>query len=486
MRSAGRAQCASPAARRKTCTSAGAPGSRPPCAGGPNGMLLPGPRRGPRPGTETPLPPGARTAEGGAPPEEIPMSSTPALPETPAPDSRPEHLRLSAAEVHPRQSLAGFALAPDGRRMALVQVRDRRAAEDRQRERVEETPLADVCLLPAGGGYPRPFTSTGDVSQPAAWSPDGRRLLLERDGALRSVPLDGGRRADRLPRGPLPAPARPRRRPPRAGPAGRRTGEWVLLATREAPETTLLLVSADGRTQRRLLTVEGTLVGWDWSPDGRWAAVVVQGEDTSAVDAAPAGRAPGGRPASCGGSPAAPTSSRLRRGRPPRRASPAWCSAPTARAGPSSGRPPSVPSKVADSESQAGQEAQEGQAGRTGLRGAAPHHRRVGRLRLPLLAGRRAGGLRLPRRPGRAAGTTCGRCPSAAAHPPASPTRAGSTSPTAGRRTAGWSTGTPAPRSRATCGRSSPARRRRADGRADVERPGGGWSASCARPTRSS
>jgi dipeptidyl aminopeptidase/acylaminoacyl peptidase len=186
--------------------------------------------------------------------------------------------------VHARQSLSGFALSPDGQQLVLVQVRDRRAVEDRQRKRVRETPLADLCLLPTGGGYPRPFTSTGDVAQLAAWSPDGSRLLLQRGGVLCSVPLDGGA-PQTVFRGAL---YRSRLGPGDAHLGGPRwspgEGSWVLLATRMAPETTLLLVSADGSTQRRLLTVEGTLVCWDWSPDGRWAAVVVQGEDTSVVD----------------------------------------------------------------------------------------------------------------------------------------------------------------------------------------------------------
>ena len=132
----------------------------------------------------TPGPPAPRLRYGPATP------GTP--PETPPADTRPEHLRLSAAEVHPRQSLAGFALSPDGQQLALVQVRDRRAGEDRQRKRVRDIPLADLCLLPTGGGYPRPFTSTGDVSQPGAWSPDGTRLLLQRGGAAQRAPGRGG------------------------------------------------------------------------------------------------------------------------------------------------------------------------------------------------------------------------------------------------------------------------------------------------------
>ena len=67
---------------------------------------------------------------------------------------------------------------------------------------------------------------------------------------------------------------------PRLSPDGR----WVLAATRDAPETTLLLLGADGRLRRTLLTVEGTLVSWDWSPDGRRVVVVTQSEDAHVGD----------------------------------------------------------------------------------------------------------------------------------------------------------------------------------------------------------
>src|SRR5687767_8431880 len=60
--------------------------------------------------------------------------------------------RLSTAEVHARQSLSGFALSPDGQQIALLLRRDRRSEADRNRKRIKDTPLADICLLPGAGG----------------------------------------------------------------------------------------------------------------------------------------------------------------------------------------------------------------------------------------------------------------------------------------------------------------------------------------------
>jgi dipeptidyl aminopeptidase/acylaminoacyl peptidase len=165
--------------------------------------------------------------------------------------------------------------------VALVQVRDRRAGPDAQGAKIEETPLADVCLLPTAGGYPRPVSASGDVSRPAVWSPDGRRLLLERDGALRSLTLDGGE-SPAVYRGAL---YRSRLAPGDAylgAPRWSPDGQWILLAVREASETSLLLVGADGRSQRKLLTVAGALASWDWAPDSRRAVVVTLDEDTRA------------------------------------------------------------------------------------------------------------------------------------------------------------------------------------------------------------
>src|SRR5579862_3861347 len=49
----------------------------------------------------------------------------------------------------------------------------------------------DIWLLPTHGGEPRRFTRNGH-SEHARWSPDGRELLIVREGQLWVYPLEGG------------------------------------------------------------------------------------------------------------------------------------------------------------------------------------------------------------------------------------------------------------------------------------------------------
>ncbi len=203
--------------------------------------------------------------------------------------------RLSASEVYGRHGISGASLSPDGSALAYTWVRERRAEEDHEGKRIKEAAAGDVFLLPTAttttdaGAYPRQLTNSGDVSQPVVWAPDGELLLVERQGQLQLVRAAGTHASKPskpvvLYTGglfrPSVAPGAAHLGGPRFSPDGR----WVLAAVREAPETTLMLLGTDGRSRRSLLTVEGYLVSWDWSPDGRRVVVVTQGADAHTGD----------------------------------------------------------------------------------------------------------------------------------------------------------------------------------------------------------
>ena len=188
--------------------------------------------------------------------------------------------QLNANEVYPRQAIFGFQLAPDGKQLSFVLQRGKQVDEvtENGRTRIQQMVEADICLLPAQGGYPRPLTNSSDASNPAVWSPDGKRLVLERCGGLQIMPAAGGR-AKTIYEGTLFHP------PLAAGdaylgyPRWSPDGRFLLFATRKPPQTTLRLVSVDGRLQRELLSVDGNIIGWDWSPDGQQVLLVTRGEN---------------------------------------------------------------------------------------------------------------------------------------------------------------------------------------------------------------
>ena len=195
--------------------------------------------------------------------------------------------RLNALEVYGRLGIAGVALSPDGRTLAYTHVRERRAEEDKEGKRIKVTTLGDVFLLPAAGGFPQQLTNSGDVAQAPVWSPDGQRLLVQRQGQLQSISADpaaGAAKPVVLHKGGLFAPNLPGGDAPFGAPRWSPDGTWVLTATRDGHETTLVLLGADGRQTRQLLTVEGYLTAWDWSPDGRTIVVVTRHEDAHTGD----------------------------------------------------------------------------------------------------------------------------------------------------------------------------------------------------------
>ena len=193
--------------------------------------------------------------------------------------------QLTPSEVYPRQATYGFQLAQDDQHLTFILQRDKRAEEvvEEDRKSIRETVLADLCIIPVRGGYPRPITSSGDMSNPATWSPDGQHLAFERGGSLQVIPAAGGK-ARTIFTGEFYHP------PLELGDAWLGYPRWspnskhLLFATRRAYRTALRLASIDGGLQRELLTVEGYLIGWDWSPDGRQVLIVTRSEDGSVGD----------------------------------------------------------------------------------------------------------------------------------------------------------------------------------------------------------
>ena len=61
----------------------------------------------------------------------------------------------------------------------------------RQKDLEQNRDVKDIWLLPLKGGEPRQFTRNGK-SEHARWSPDGRQLLITREGQLWLYTLDGG------------------------------------------------------------------------------------------------------------------------------------------------------------------------------------------------------------------------------------------------------------------------------------------------------
>src|SRR5437660_10381102 len=73
-------------------------------------------------------------------------------------------------------------VSPDGK-WAAVTVRQKNLEENRD--------AGDIWLLPLPSGDARQFTRNGK-SEHARWAPDGRHLLVVRDGQLWIYGLDGG------------------------------------------------------------------------------------------------------------------------------------------------------------------------------------------------------------------------------------------------------------------------------------------------------
>ncbi|HTO97550.1 MAG TPA: S9 family peptidase [Myxococcales bacterium] len=96
-------------------------------------------------------------------------------------------LLLAARPFTPEELLAtrragDVQVSPDGR-WASFTVRQKSLASNKDEK--------DIWLLPLPSGPARQFTRNG-TSEHARWSPDGKRILIVRDGQLWSYPLEGG------------------------------------------------------------------------------------------------------------------------------------------------------------------------------------------------------------------------------------------------------------------------------------------------------
>ena len=125
-----------------------------------------------------------------------------------------------------------------------------------------------IWRVPASGGEARPLTMSTSLSP--AVSPDGKTMaFVYMDGegwGLATRALEGGG-----PTRKFPFPPTVRSRIFRFSPDGRALAYVVT----EGGAPSLWLQPLDGDAPRRLMTLPaGDLVGFDWSPDGRWLAAV--------------------------------------------------------------------------------------------------------------------------------------------------------------------------------------------------------------------
>ncbi len=188
--------------------------------------------------------------------------------------------QLNANEVFPQQAIYGFQLAPDGQWLSFIHQRNRQIKEvvEGEHKKVEETCVADICLLSCSGGYPRPLTNSGDASGLAIWSPDGEWLAFACDKGLCIVSSVTGE-IKTVSRGRIYHPSLDLGDAHLGAPRWSPDGNFILFSRREESQTILLLISKDGRLLHELFSVEGQITAWDWSHDGHQIVIVTCDED---------------------------------------------------------------------------------------------------------------------------------------------------------------------------------------------------------------
>lgn len=188
--------------------------------------------------------------------------------------------QLNVNEVFPRQAIYGFQLAPDEQQLSFILQRDKQVKEvfEEDGKKIEEICLADIYLIPCIGGYPRQLTNSGDVSKPGIWSPEGEWLVFACDkGLCITSSITGETKI--IYKGKLYHPLLDLGDAHLGYPRWSPDSNFILFTRREELQTTLSLVSKDGRLLRELFSIEGHIIGWDWSRDGRRIAIVTCSED---------------------------------------------------------------------------------------------------------------------------------------------------------------------------------------------------------------
>jgi dipeptidyl aminopeptidase/acylaminoacyl peptidase len=138
------------------------------------------------------------------------------------------------------------ALSPDGKTIAL-------------------TRNGQIVLMPAGGGWPVPVTSTTGGKSGIAWSPDGKQVAFVSQGSIWVVPATGGN-PHRLTDAPAGA-GDPRQATDRA-PVWSPKGRWILFQSGRRGTNSLLVVSDDGNVTSFLTSPKEEAADGRWSPDG--------------------------------------------------------------------------------------------------------------------------------------------------------------------------------------------------------------------------
>lgn len=160
--------------------------------------------------------------------------------------AQPVSHRLTLEDLLSVEPIGETALAPDGKTFALT--RD-----------------GQIALMPSGGGWLVALTSTAGGKSGLNWSPDGRMIVYASQGSIWIVPSAGGppRRLTHAAAG-QGDPRQAADRQPQWSPKGK----WILFETGRRGRNSMMVVSADGMTNSFLTESNADEDSPTWSPDG--------------------------------------------------------------------------------------------------------------------------------------------------------------------------------------------------------------------------